>query len=84
MRSVAAQRSCARVVVIGRKAVQEFDQVAAPSGIVSCLPRRVTVECGYGFIEPLGFVLADELVEHRGHLGGVGVERILASRQLRR
>src|SRR6478736_7876445 len=32
--------------LIGGEAVEEFDQVAAPSGIVSCLPRRVTVEWG--------------------------------------
>ena len=37
--------------LIGGEAVEEFDQVAAPSGIVSCLPRRVTVECGDVFIK---------------------------------
>jgi len=65
--------------VIGGEAVEEFDQVAAPSGIVSCLPRRVIVECGDVFIKPLGFLLADELVEHLGHLGGDGRWRTRSS-----
>ena len=58
--------------------VQELDQVAASGGVIGGLPRRVAVERGDGFIEPLGLVVTDELVEKRGQLGVVGVERVLA------
>src|SRR5882757_611952 len=63
--------------IVGWEAVDEFDQIAAPSGIVSRLPRGVTLECRYGFVNPLGFVLADEFVERLGHLGVVWVEGAL-------
>src|SRR6476646_7227201 len=72
VRSAVAERSCARAcrhrrgscrgVWSGRRAEWDRQLPAAACDL----------ECGDVFIKPLGFVLADELVEHLGHLGGAG------------
>ena len=76
-RRAAGRRPCRAAGSTGGERVEELDQVGASGGVVGGLPRRVAVERGDSSSRHLDLV-ADELVEERGQLGVVGVERVLA------